>query len=179
MATHPWTTSSTIYPRVASCRRMSALRSLLLVIVALSTLGQVTKPNFSGTWKEVAVSKGSLTDSIAELEESSTAVKIRMTNPRAGPTTWATYPINGKRVIEKVSRMRLERAGHWEQAQLVLEETGPGNAPWRKSTERRTLSLSGDGSIMTIQVHAVSDRNGTRDYSIQFRRIGQSNGIPH
>lgn len=155
------------------------MRSVLLLVVALSTLGQGTKPNFRGTWKEVSISKGPLIGSVTELVESSTAVKIRVTSPKAGSTTWATYPINGKRVTEKVGRMRLERAGHWEQSQLVLEETGPGNPPWRRSTERRTLSLSEDGSVMTIQVHAVSDRKGTRDYSIECRRIAQSNGIPH
>ncbi len=70
-----------------------------------------------------------------------------------------------------MGRHLIERTGHWEDNQLVLQETGPGNAPWRRSTAQTILSLSGDARRMTIKLHNVGDKRSVHDYVIEFERV--------
>jgi hypothetical protein len=152
-------------------RKFSDSQTVLVLTFTLLALGQETKPNFMGAWRSISITRGPLTKSITQIKQTASTFAIRVIIPNEPPMDWSIYPTDGRMVTTKSGRNRIERTGHWERNKLILEETGPGNAPWRRSTERQVISLSENGGIMTTRFHNVSDRKGLHDYAIEFTRI--------
>jgi len=90
--------------------------------------------------------------------------------PNRPPMEWSVFPTDGTRLKTKMGRHVVEKAGHWEASQLILRETGPGNAPWRRSTEERILSRSSAGRL-SVKVHHLSDTRREHDSSIEWEKV--------
>ncbi len=145
--------------------------SALLLAFTLSAQRRNTRPDFTGVWRSVSITLGPLTNSVKEIKQTDFTVALRPVNSNESSIRWLIYSTDGKVMRTKMGRHLIERTGHWEENQLVLQETGPGNAPWRRSTDQRILSLSGDARRMTIKMHNVGDKRSVHDYAIEFERV--------
>jgi hypothetical protein len=109
-----------------------------------------------------------VTGGLTQIEQSESTISFRAIIPNE-PVGWTVFPTDGKVITRKrIGRKSNQKTGHWENGKLILEETGEGNAPWRRSTTREVISLSDDGRIMTIAFHIISDP--THDYAIDYER---------
>jgi hypothetical protein len=142
-----------------------------LLLLTLSSAGQNTKPDFTGFWRSVPAMGSPVASSIIEIRQTDSTVALRPVIPNQPPTSWSVYSTDGSVLKTKMGRHIVERTGHWQAGQLILRETSPGNAPWRRSTEQRTLSLSSPGGRMTIKVHNLSDTKSLHDYAIESERV--------
>ena len=145
--------------------------SAWLLAFTLSAQRQNTRPDFTGLWRSVSITLGPLTNSVEEIEQTDFTVALRPVISNEPSTGWVIYSTDGKVRRTKMGRHLIERTGHWEENQLVLQETGPGNAPWRRSTDQTILSLSGDARRMTIKMHNAGDKRSVHDYAIEFERV--------
>jgi hypothetical protein len=145
--------------------------SALLLAFTLSAQRQNTRPDFTGVWRSVSITLGPLTNSVEEIKQTDFTVALRPVISNEPSIRWSIYSTDGKVMRTKMGRHLIERTGHWEENQLVLEETGPGNAPWRRSTDQTILSLSGDARRMTIKMHNVGDKRSVHDYAIELERV--------
>jgi hypothetical protein len=110
----------------------------------LSAVGQNRQPDFTGVWRSMSITRGPLAKSITEIKQTDSTAALRSVIPNLPSMDWSIYSIDGKVLKTKMGRHLIESTGRCEGNQLILRETGPGNAPWRRSTERRILSLSGE-----------------------------------
>ena len=150
-------------------RLFGGFHAVVVLIVAGIGLAQNGRPDFTGTWRPTATSRGPVVESRIEIKQTASRFSIRHL---LGSTTtgWSIYPTDGT-MIKTKGRNRVETIGHWEKNMLILEVTGPGNAPWRRSTTRQTLWLSESGRVLTIQFHELSDKEADHDYAMEFERV--------
>lgn len=81
------------------------------------------------------------------------------------------YPTDGKVISAKRrGHKATERTGRWDGGNLILETTSEGNGPWQWSTTREVLSLSKDGSLMTMSFHFNAPQH---DYTVDLERVNQ------
>jgi hypothetical protein len=160
-----------IVGRLLNVRQRSGKQASLVLLLSLFgvVFGQNTRPNFTGTWRSIRITLGPVTGVLTQIEQSESTIAFRAIIPNE-TVSWTVYPTDGKVITTKRSwRKSDEKTGRWESGKLVLEETGPGNVPWRRSTTREVISLSEDGRIMTIAFHIISDP--AHDYAIDYERI--------
>ena len=119
----------------------------------------------------LSITLGPLSNSVEEIKQTDFTVALRPVISNEPSIRWSIYSTDGKVMRTKMGRHLIEPTGHWEQNQLVLEETGPGNVPWRRSTDQTILSLSGDPRRMTIKMHNVGDKRSVHDYAIELERV--------
>jgi len=150
--------------------KVSILCAVLLLIVAEIGLGQSAKPDFTGMWRSTGISRGPVVKSMIEIKQTESTFSIRHILEKGTATDWHIYPTDGK-VIKTRGRNHVENRGHWDANILILESTGPGNAPWRRSTERQVIRLSNDGRIMTIKFHELADKDSVHDYAVEAERV--------
>ena len=142
----------------------------LLTFTLSSALGQNTRTDFTGVWRSMSVTPVPLATSISEIKQTDFIVALRLVIPNQPSMEWSVYSTDGKVMKTKMGRHIIEKTGHWEGNQLIVRETAPGNAPWRRSTEERILSLSSDGRRMTVKVHNLSDKKSLHDYAIESEK---------
>jgi hypothetical protein len=143
--------------------------ALLMVVFVGLDLAQSTKPDLSGIWRSIDITRGPVVDSRLEIKQSQSTFAIRYLIENSRATDWHTYPTDGT-VLKTRGRNHTENTGRWQANTLVLESKGPGNAPWRRSTMRQIISLSENGR-MTISFHELSDKHSVHDYAVVFERI--------
>lgn len=162
-----------IVRRLLNVQRRSGKQAALVLLLSLFgvAFGQNTGPNFTGTWRPIRIALGPVTGGLTQIEQSESTFAFRAIIPNE-PVVWTVYPTDGKVITRKrTGRKSDEKTGHWESGKLILESTGEGNAPWRRSTTREVISLSENGRIMTITFHIVSDP--AHDYAIDYERVNQ------
>ncbi len=161
-----------------SAARPAAQRTIkpavwLLLLALASAFGHNVRPEFAGVWSPIGARSGRLPRSIIEIKQTDFTVALRPEIPNQASVEWSVYPTDGTVMKVKLGRLRIERTGRWRGNELILRETGPGNAPWRRSTEQRILSLSIEGRRMTIAVHNLSDEKSIHDYAMTLERVVQ------
>jgi hypothetical protein len=108
-------------------------------------------------------------DVLTQIEQTESTFAFRSLTPHQPALDWLVYPTNGKVITTKRTGHRsAEKTGHWEGQKLILESSGQGNAPWRRSVTREVISLSADGKTMTMAFHNVGAPE--HDYAIDFKR---------
>jgi hypothetical protein len=142
-----------------------------VLLFTLSSAGQNAKPDFTGLWRSVPAMASPVASSIIEIRQTDSTVALRPVIPNRPPNGWSVYSTDGSVLKTKMGRHTVERSGHWDASQLILRETGVGNAPWRRSTEQQTLSLSGRRGRMTIKFHNLSDTKSLHDYAVESERV--------
>lgn len=147
---------------------------LLVTLAVFSALAQSARPDFNGVWRSVSTGPGSSATSITEVKQTGSTLALRPLIPKQPPMIWSIYSTDGQVLRTKSGRHVIERTGRWQGNQLVLRETAPGNAPWRRSTEQRILSLSSDGTRMIMTVHNLSDVKSTHDQAVVLVRMASS-----
>jgi hypothetical protein len=145
----------------AALEKSSAVRGetpfIVLLCIALSCAAQNPRPDFTGVWRSA--------NSAIEVEQTTSTISLRPVSPNF-TAPWSVFPIEGAVLKTKTGRHLIERTGHWTANRLILLETAPGNAPWRRSTEERTLSL--DAGRLTIHVHNLSDKRHQHDHNVEL-----------
>jgi len=149
-------------------------RTIPIFLLALLAFGQDTKPDFTGTW-QVVDKDPSHARPKNEIKQAGTTLSIKHLLEGGQTTEWSVYPTDGTVKKTKEGRHTITRTGRWEGRKLILEETGPGNAPWRSSTSREELTLSDDGKILTLSFHAKSG-DSRHDYKVEFERVSTLSG---
>jgi hypothetical protein len=145
--------------------------ALLLLTSTLALLGQATHPIFTGIWSSASRTSGSVAASVTEIKQTGATIALRPVISNQPSQPWSIFSTDGKLLRDKVGRHVIERTGRWSGNRLILEETGPGNAPWRRSTEQRILSLSSDGNRLVIRVNNLRDKERRHDHSIESQRV--------
>jgi hypothetical protein len=151
-------------------KQSSVTGAVCIFIFAGIALGQNERPNLAGIWKATRISRGPVSESMLEIRQTESTLAMRQLLQSPATTEWSIYPTDGK-VFKKKGRNRVENTGRWQKNILVLESTGPGNAPWRRSTMRQTLLTSASGRTMRIEFHELSDKNSVHDYDVEFERV--------
>ncbi len=113
--------------------------------------------DLSGVWKSMTTRMATRTvpvsGSVMEIRQTNTTISLRPVTPgsKSDERWWIVYPIDGT-VLSKKRRghMATRFSGHWVGDRLVLETSGEGNLPWRRSKTTQILSLSENGKILTI-----------------------------
>lgn len=150
-------------------RQRIALIAAMAFTALVAAAGPDGRPDFSGSWRSIAITKGPLVESAVEIQQTESSFSLRKT--LGGPSTnVSVYPL-GTVAKTKMGRHTVSRSARWEGSRLILEETGPGNAPWRKSTELQIVSLSEDGRTMSILFHGSGDRDSKSDYRVDYERV--------
>src|SRR5579875_2970688 len=144
-----------------------------LLAFTLASRAQNARPDFTGLWRLVSTTLGPVTNAVTEIKQSESTLSLGAVVPGSSSIYWEVYSTDGRVLTTKVGRQLSERSGHWDGSQLVVQVTGPGNAPWRRSTEQRILSLSKDGSRMTMRIHNLGDKRSVHDYAIEWVRMKQ------
>jgi hypothetical protein len=146
----------------------------LFLLAALPFVLQAedVRPDFSGTWKAISITTGAVPDkSVAEIKQTDSTFAIRTLVENGIRPGWSVYPTDGT-VTKRGHGQRADtKTGHWEGKTLVLESTGPGNAPWRRSTTQELISLTEDGRVLKIRVHLPSDPS--KDYEVSHERLNR------
>jgi len=146
----------------------------LLLAFTLANAAQNARPDFTGLWRLVRTTLGPVTHSVIEIKQSESTVALRAVVPGSSLNYWdEVYSTDGRVLTTKVGRQLSERSGHWDGSQLVVQVTGAGNAPWRRSTEQRILSVSKDGSRLRMSIHNLADKRSVRDYATEWERVKQ------
>src|ERR1700761_5528977 len=105
-------------------------RGIALIITLFdliqSGLGQSARPDFSGAWNSTG--NGPSVKTIVEIKQTETTIAIRHIITGSSATVLALYPTNGT-VVKTKGRNHVENTGYWQGRKLILETTGPGNAP--------------------------------------------------
>ena len=144
-----------------------------LLAFTLANPAQNARPDFTGLWRLARTTLGPVIDSVIEIKQSESTVALRAAVPGSSSNYWEVYSTDGRVLTTKVGRQLSERSGHWDGSQLVVQVTGAGNAPWRRSTEQRILSVSKDGSRMRMSIHNLADKRSVRDYATEWERVKQ------
>jgi len=146
-------------------------QTIPILLLALSAFGQETKPDFTGTW-QIVHNNPSYATVRSEIKQADNTISIKSPLTVGQAMKWSVYPTDGTVKKTKERRHTITRTGRWEGRKLILEETGPGNAPWLSSTSREELTLSDDGKILTLSFH--SKGGDTRhDYKVEFERVSE------
>lgn len=144
-----------------------------LLAFTLANPAQNARPDFTGLWRLVRTTLGPVTHGVIEIKQSESSIALRPGVPGSSLNYWEVYSTDGRVLTTKVGRQLSERTGHWDGSQLVLQVTGAGNAPWRRSTEQRILSVSKDGSRMRMSIHNLADERSVHDYATEWERMKQ------
>lgn len=146
-------------------------RTLWVLMLTLSAQAQNARPDFTGVWQCVSITLGPPVKSVTEIKQTDVTIALRPVIAFEPSMEWFIYSTDGKVMRTKTGRHVIERTGHWEGNQLVLQDAGPSDTPWRRSTEQRTLTLSSDGRRMTMKIHNLSDKKSVHDYAIESDRV--------
>jgi hypothetical protein len=157
---------------VSASRRTIEIGACLLALT-LTNQAQNARPDFTGVWRQVSTTRGPLIHSVMEIKQRESTLLLRPVLSEQSWMKWEVYSTDGTVMTTKIGRQVIERNGHWDGNQLVLQVTGPGNAPWRRSTEQRVLSLSQDRSRMIVKIHYLGDKRSVHDYAIESERVKQ------
>jgi hypothetical protein len=139
----------------------------ILVLLASLAFGQDAKPDFTGTWQIISRHPSDARPK-TEIKQAENTLSIKHLLDRGNSTDWAVYPTDGTVKTTKDGRHTITRTGQWEGRKLILKETGPGNAPWRRSTMHEELTLSDDGRTLTT-FFSYNDRS--HDHTITSERV--------
>ena len=150
--------------------RLASLGTVGLFLSWFAT-GQNGRPDFTGIWRSVAITRGQNVESTAEIKQTPSSFSIKQSVRNGALAEWSVYPTNGTVTTTKFGWRSVEKSAHWEGNKLILEETGPGNAPWQRSTQRRIITFSKDSKSLSVSFYFVRGRASNFDYRVEYERV--------
>jgi hypothetical protein len=152
-------------------RRIPAV--LTLCVFCAASIWAQTKPNFSGTWKELQPSSPgySHTEKIQHQDPSlKVVIETQSTGGRLGSGLYMdrTYTIGGKKEVKKGDDGIIRSvSAKWEGATLVFLRTEKEGA--NTTTTREVWSLSEDGKTLT-KTRRITNWRGSKDEKTVFEK---------
>jgi hypothetical protein len=165
---------SLIKDQLKGTARVTIGTAVWLLAFTLANRAQNARPDFTRLWPLVHTTLGPVTHSVIEVKQSESTIALRAVVPGRSLNYWdEAYSADGRVLTTKVGRQLSERSGHCDGSQLLVQVTGLGNAPWRRSTEQRILSVSKDDSRMRMSIQNLADKRSVHDYATEWERVKQ------